>query len=144
MNNKNSSDPILDIDDLYNKPEGLLIMSGSINGLFGKLFNKGRFDEIINVYKKLSTIYKEKFYIEIQRHDDLNEKEFEKFNLQQSLKIKIPIIATNETFYLNKEMCEAHDALICIGSKTYINEKNRLKYSVRVFMKLCQLLVKLN
>ncbi len=135
LNNKNSSDPILDIDDLYNKPEGLLVMSGSINGLIGKLFNKGRFDEISNLYKKLSSIYKEKFYIEIQRHNDQNEKEFEKFNLQNSLKLKIPLIATNETFYLNKDMHEAHDALICIGSKTYINEKNRVKYSSNHYFK---------
>ena len=29
----------------------------------------------------------------------------------------------NEVFYLNKDMHEAHDALMCIGSKTYLNEK---------------------
>ena len=54
---------------------------------------------------------------------------FEKFNLEQSSKIKIPIIATNEVYYLTSDMHEAHDALTCIGAKTYINEKNRIKYS---------------
>ncbi len=135
LNNEKSLEPILDIDDLYIQTEGLLVLSGSINGLFGKLFNKGRFDEINNIYKKLSSNYKEKFYIEIQRHGDVNEKEFEKFNLKESLKNKIQIIATNETFYLNKDMHEAHDALICIGSKTYINEKNRVRYSSNHYFK---------
>ena len=57
-----------------------------------------------------------------------NEKSFEKYNLQQSNDLKTPIIATNEVFYLDKDMHEAHDALICIGNKTYVNEKNRIKY----------------
>ena len=34
-------------------------------------------------------------------------------------------------FILTKDMHEAHDALICIGNKTYVNEKNRIKYSIR-------------
>ena len=57
--------------------------------------------------------------MEIQRHGDENELGFEKFNLNKSLELEIPLIATNEVFYLDKDMHEAHDALICIGNKTY-------------------------
>ena len=32
-------------------------------------------------------------------------------------------------------MHEAHDALTCIGTKTYINEKNRVKYSNQHYFK---------
>ena len=32
-------------------------------------------------------------------------------------------------------MHEAHDALICIKNKTYINEKNRLKFSDQHYLK---------
>ena len=32
-------------------------------------------------------------------------------------------------------MHEAHDALTCIGTKTYINEKNRVKYSDQHYFK---------
>ena len=49
----------------------------------------------------------------------------------KSLELEIPLIATNEVFYLSKDMHEAHDALICIGNKTYINDKNRTKYTFR-------------
>ena len=40
-------------------------------------------------------------------------------------KIKLPLIASQEVFYISKDMYEAHDALLCIGQKTYIDEKNR-------------------
>ena len=70
-----------------------------------------------------------------QRHNDLNENGFEKFNLKKSSDLEIPIIATNEVYYLDKNMHEAHDALICIGNKTYVNEKNRLKLTDQHYFK---------
>ena len=128
-------EPNCDIGDLYKNIDGVLVFSGSINGLFGKLFDKGLFSEIDELYKKLSSVCGNNFYIEVQRHGDQNEKLFENFNLQKSNEIKIPIIATNEVFYLDQSMNEAHDALICIGNKTYINEKNRIKFSNQHYLK---------
>ena len=49
--------------------------------------------------------------------------------------MEIPIIATNEVFYLDKSMSEAHDALMCIGQKTYVNNTNRLKLSDQHYFK---------
>ncbi len=135
LENNTNLDPHVDINELYKNHKGLLILSGSIQGLFGKLFDKGRFSQIHQAYQRLSSTYSDRFYIEIQRHGDQNEKSFEKYNLQQSHDLKIPIIATNEVFYLDKEMHEAHDALICIGFKTYINEKNRIRYSNQHYFK---------
>ena len=55
--------------------------------------------------------------------------------LGYSGKFKLPIIASREIFYLKKDMHEAHDALICIGEKTYVDEKNRKKYSNEHYLK---------
>ncbi len=135
LKNDSLSDPHLIFDELLNKTEGLALFSGTINGLFGKLFNKGKFNEIQGIYTKLKSKYEDRFYIEIQRHGDQNEIAFEKFNLSNSLNLEIPLIATNEVYYLDKNMHEAHDALICIKNKTYINEKNRIKYSNQHYLK---------
>ena len=135
LESNNISDPFLDFNELLSSNDGIAIFSGTVNGLFGKLFNNGKFSEVSKLYEKLREKYNDKFYIEIQRHGDKNEKGFEKFNLSQSNDLKIPIIATNEVFYLDKDMYEAHDALICIGQKTYINEKNRIKYSSEHYLK---------
>ncbi len=136
LENDDISDPYLDVNQLLKlENHGISIFSGTIFGLFGRLFEKGKFQEINSLYKKLSEKYIDRFYLEIQRHNDHNEDEFEKFNLDQSKKLEIPIIATNEVFYLNQDMHEAHDALICIGNKTYVNEKNRIKYSSEHYLK---------
>ena len=135
LENDALSDPHLDIKELLNDTDGMVLLSGTIQGLFGKLFEKGRLDEISKLYKSITSKFNNRFYLEIQRHGDQNEITFEKYNLDQSSKIKIPIIATNEVYYLTPDMHEAHDALTCIGSKTYVNEKNRIKYSNQHYFK---------
>ena len=101
LKNDELSDPHLDLNELLSNNEGVAIFSGTINGLIGQLFNKGKFSEINEIFSKLKANYGDRFYIEIQRHGDQNEKEFEKFNLTSSKKLDIPLIATNEVFYIN-------------------------------------------
>ena len=135
LDNEGILEPHIKFDDLLLNNDGVGIFSGTVLGLFGKLFDKGKFSEIHDLYEKLKTSYGDQFYIEIQRHNDQNEDGFEKFNLKKSLELEIPIIATHEVFYLNKDMHEAHDALICIGNKTYVNEKSRFRFSDQHYLK---------
>ncbi len=135
LSNDALTDPHCNLDDILKLNDGIIILTGTINGLFGKLFNKGKTSEIKKLYQNLSKIYKDNFYIEIQRHNDLNEKKFEEFNLYLSGHLDIPLIATNEVFYIDKSYHEAHDALICIGSKSYVSDKNRLNYSNQHYLK---------
>ena len=100
LNNDELSDPHLDFDQLLNQSDGVAIFSGTFNGLIGQLFNKGKLKEIKELFLKLKNNYGDRFYIEIQRHNDQNEKDFEKFNLINSKKLEIPLIATNEVYYL--------------------------------------------
>ena len=143
LKNNELSLPNCLLSDLISKKNGLIVMSGTINGLIGKLFKNGKFDLIEEIYEILSDKFKDNFYIEIQRHNDVDEKSFELKNLELSSKFNIPIIASQEVFYLNKDMYEAHDALICIGEKTYINEKNRINYSDQHYLKTSDEMAKL-
>ncbi len=135
LENDELSDPHVDFELLLNNSKGVAVFSGTVFGLFGKLFDKGKFTEIDELYNKIKNTFDDRFYLEIQRHNDQNEIGFEKFNLKKSIDLEIPIIATNEVFYLYKEMHEAHDALICISNKTYVSEKNRLKLTDQHYLK---------
>jgi DNA polymerase-3 subunit alpha len=135
LKNDKLSDPHLDFNELLKSNEGVAVFSGTVNGFFGQLFDKGKFTELQKLYSNLKSSFGDCFYIEIQRHGDLNEVGFEKFNLSRSFDLKIPLIATHEVFYLNKDMHEAHDALICIKNKTYVSEKDRTRYSDQHYLK---------
>ena len=130
-----NEDPHCTIEDIIEYYEGLIIFSGAFDGLIGKLFFKNLSDKIYVLIKKIKKVFDNNFYIEIQRHNDDGESLFEKFLLNLSEKFELPLIATHEVFYLDKDMYEAHDAYLCVGEKTYVNEKNRRKYSREHYLK---------
>ena len=131
------------IGDIEKNNKGIILLTGSFDGLIGKLFSKNLTDEIIYLLKNFKKIYNDNFYIEIQTHKDDGEKLFEKFLLNISEKLELPIIATHEVFYLEKDMHEAHDAYLCVGEKTYVNVKDRKKYSSEHYLKSSEEMYKL-
>jgi len=132
---KEDQDPHCELKDIEKNFNGLILLTGSFDGFFGKLFSKNLIDEISLIIKKIKNIYKDNLYIEIQRHGDPGEELFEKFLINLSEDFNIPLIATHEVFYLNKDMHEAHDAYLCIGEKTYVNTRDRKKYSDQHYLK---------
>ena len=132
---KNDEEPHCKIGDIETHCRGLILLTGSFDGLIGKLFFKNLTDEIFVLLKKFKSIFRNDFYLEIQRHNDSGEKLFEKFLLNTAEKLELPIIATHEVFYLDKNMHEAHDAYLCIGEKTYVNVKDRRKYTDAHYLK---------
>ena len=140
---KDDEEPHCKIEDIEKNYKGLILLSGSFDGLIGKLFFKNLTDEIFLLFKKFKKIFNDNFYLEIQRHDDDGEKLFEKFLLNTSEKLELPIIATHEVFYLEKDMHEAHDAYLCVGEKTYVNVKDRRKYTDEHYLKTSEEMYKL-
>jgi len=140
---KEDEEPHCKIEDLEKYCEGLILFTGSFDGLIGKLFFKNLTDEISKIFNKLKTAYSDNFYVEIQRHDDIGEKLYEKFLLSMSEKFEVPIIATHEVFYLDKDMHEAHDAYLCVGEKTYVNVNDRRKYTSAHYLKTAEEMHKL-
>ena len=109
---KDDEEPHCKIEDIEKNSKGLILLTGSLDGFFGKLISKNLTDEVSLLLKKFKKICKDNLYLEIQRHNDVGEKLFEKFLLNFSGELELPIIATNEVFYLDKDMHEAHDAYL--------------------------------
>jgi len=123
------------ISELININEGLILMSGNHHGLFGNLFKLNKLKQVEEALKELKNIFKDRFYLEIQRHNEAGEENYENFLIKTSETNQIPLIATQEIFYLKKDMYEAHDALICIGQKNFVDNPNRLKFSDQHFIR---------
>ena len=121
----------------------LILLTGNYRDFFGKLFHANKtksIEEILNLLKKN---FSNRIYIEIQRHYESSETNFENYLLEISKSLNIPLIASQEVFYIDKEMYEAHDALRCIGEKSFIEDDNRFKLSNHHYLKNHNDLVKL-
>ena len=143
LNSKDTEDPVCETEDLIKNNNDLILLTGNYRDFFGKLFQANKIkllNELINVLK---INFNNRIYFEIQRHKENGEKNFENFILNNSKTFNIPLIATQEVFYLNKEMYEAHDALRCIGEKSFIDDKNRFKLSNEHFLKTNDDIIKL-
>ncbi len=135
LKSNEDEEPTCSLKDLLKNSKDLILLTGSYRDFFGKLlyFNKIKnFNETIDLLKKHFT---NRIYFEIQRHNENNEKNFENHLLNVSKSSQIPLIATQEVFYLDKDMYEAHDALTCIGKKNFVDDENRFKFSNQHFLK---------
>ena len=128
-------DPSCSLKDLLDNNEGLILLTGNYTNLFGKLFYKNKLKDCEQILRSIKDSFRDRLYIEIQRHNELQEKNFENYLFKISKSFKLPLIASQEIFYLNPEMYEAHDALICIGEKNFVDEKNRLRYNNHHYFK---------
>ncbi|MEL0241941.1 MAG: PHP domain-containing protein [Pelagibacteraceae bacterium] len=131
---KNSEEhPSISLEFLKKFSDGLIILIGGSKSFFSDLLNLNKDKYCTDEIVKLKKIFNDNIYIEIQRHNEKHETDLEKKLLKLGSDLSIPLIATNEVFYLDQETFNAHDAYICVGEKTYVNEKNRLKYSNKHF-----------
>jgi DNA polymerase-3 subunit alpha len=143
LKNNALTGPSCSLKDIIENNEGLILLSGNHTNFFGKIFNKNKLKDFEQILKTLKNSFQNRLYIEIQRHNENQEKNFENYLLNISKSLNLPLIATQEVFYLNEDMFEAHDALVCIGEKNFIDDKNRFKYSNQHYFKSQEELKKL-
>ncbi|MDC3233473.1 DNA polymerase III subunit alpha, partial [Pelagibacteraceae bacterium] len=143
LNNKTNNDPHCVLRDLILNNEDLILLTGNYNNFFGKLFYANKIKNIEIIINKLKSSFQERIYIEIQRHAETQEVNFENFLLKTSSTHDLPLIAGQEVYYLDSEMAEAHDALICIGEKLFVDDQNRFRYSNQHYIKKSEELEKL-
>ena len=135
LKNRNSYDPSCTVDDLIANSEDLILLTGNYKNFFGKLFYANKEKEINLLIEKIKKSFENRLYIEIQRHEENQERNYETYLLNLSTLCDLPLIASQEVYYLDPNMSEAHDALICIGKKQYIDDQNRFRYSKEHYFK---------
>ncbi|MFO7890065.1 MAG: DNA polymerase III subunit alpha [bacterium] len=121
--------PRIDKQVLEKYSEGLIVMSSCIKGEIPYKIIKGDYNGALKAAGYYKDLFGEDFYLELQNHG-LNEEQIAiKGLLTLSKELDIPIVATNDTHYLQKEDAEAHDVLLCIQTNQDRDDKSRLKFS---------------
>jgi len=118
--------PRVDRELLQEHHEGLIALSACLAGEIPQLVLQGQIEEA----KQAALWHKETFgdfYVEIQRHPM---PELEKVNpvlISMSEELGIPLVATGDVHYIDREDAAAHDLLMCIGTNTSVNDEKRKK-----------------
>ncbi len=118
--------PRVDKELLEQHHQGLIALSACIAGEIPRLILEGRLEEA----KQAARWYKQTFgdfYLEIQRHPVAELEQINQALISMSQELDIPLVATNDVHYINREDASSHDLLMCIGTNSSIYDDKRIK-----------------
>ena len=115
----------LSYNRLVEYSDGLIVLSGGATGPIGVALLSGQKDRAEQIALELKYLFGDRFYMEISRHGEQEEDDTEDALLDIAYKHDIPIVATNNCFYLKREMARAHDILMCIAAIKYHDDPTR-------------------
>ncbi|MFA5177988.1 MAG: DNA polymerase III subunit alpha [Candidatus Paceibacterota bacterium] len=120
--------PRIDFELLKNHFQGLICLSGCLQGRIPAMLLAGKIQEAEEIAKQYQELFgKENYYLEIQPHPNLPDQEkANQLIIDLSKKTGIPLVATNDCHYIDKDDAEAQDILMLINTGADIADKERL------------------
>ena len=109
--------------------EGLICLTGGPDGLVGRLIRDGQMPRAQELMDFLAATYGDRLYVELQRHPGEGgaltpaEQATERPFLEMAYAMNLPIVATNDVYFPEAKMFEAHDALLCIKEGAYVDQQ---------------------
>ncbi|MCB1390468.1 MAG: PHP domain-containing protein, partial [Rhodobacteraceae bacterium] len=116
-------------EELASHAAGLICLSGGPDGLVGRLLSEGQQPRAREVMELLARTFPDRLYVELQRHPGeggaltASEQATERPFLEMAYAMGLPIVATNDVYFPEQSMFEAHDALLCIKEGAYVDQQ---------------------
>jgi DNA polymerase-3 subunit alpha len=130
--------PRIDKNLLKEYSNGLICLSACLAGEIPKLITRDHFDEAVNTAKEYEDIFgRGNFYLELQENG-LPEQKIVNNNLIEISRItNIPIVATNDSHFLNKEDYSTHHILMCIQMQNTLSSSsnNHMGHTAELYVK---------
>lgn len=121
--------PRIDLETLAKHSSHLICCSACIAGAIPRLILAGDYDGAKEYALKLKGMFDEgDFYIELQNHGLEEELKVNPQLVKLAREIGVKCVATNDIHYIEKSDAEMHDVLLCIGTASYIDTPNRMKW----------------
>ena len=120
--------PRIDLELLAEHQSGLIALSGCMSGMVAAPLLKGDYDKARGAAQTYSQIFGDRFYLEIMRHGMPEEDTINDGLMRIAQELKVPLVATNDSHYLDRADAPAHDVLLCIGTGKTISDENRMKF----------------
>ena len=132
---RNQSKSIL-YDDFLNICNDIFVITGSENSEIFSLILNDKENEAVELIEKYKADFKNNFVIEIQNTGKESHKIFIASILPIASRLSIPVIATNDVLFGDREDYEIHETKVCINSGKTLNDPNREKiYSEEQYFK---------
>ncbi|MBW6485708.1 MAG: DNA polymerase III subunit alpha [Syntrophobacterales bacterium] len=126
--------PRIDKEILREHHEGLIGMSACLHGEIASAILNGNMDEAGRQALEYRDIFGEgNFFLEIMENGIPEQKQANEGLLELSRKHSIPLVATCDCHYLNREDAEAQEVLLCIQTGKTLRDVERMRFSTDQF-----------
>jgi DNA polymerase-3 subunit alpha len=121
--------PRIDKAVLKKYSRGLIALSACLQGEIPRLIVENQLPKAEAAAREYQEIFGEhNFFLEVQSNGIQTQEKVNRSLLDMSQKLSIPLVATNDCHYLEKEDVRAHELLLCIQTGKTINDPNRFKF----------------
>ena len=119
--------PYIDQDWLIDYREGVIILSGGIQGDVGKKLLKDNADEIESAVAFYQEFFPEHFYLALSRTGRADEESYIQAALKLAEHYHLPLVATNDVVFLKQDDFEAHEIRVAIRDGYTLDDPKRPK-----------------
>ena len=121
--------PRVDMELLGQYSEGLIALSGCMNGEISKLLREDSYTAAKNKALKMQEIFgKGNFYVELQDHGLEEQQPIKEGLIKLSNELGIKPVATNDAHYVDSGGAEVQDILMCIQTAKTVYDTDRMKF----------------
>jgi DNA polymerase III subunit alpha len=126
-------DPRIDIDLLSRHSEGVIVGSACLSSVINNNLVLGNYDKAKKVCSVFKDIFGDNFFLEVMYHGIPKEKLIIPSIFKLSSELDIPVLATNDCHYINKEDFDYQDLFTCMSASKCVKDENRYKQNYAEF-----------
>jgi DNA polymerase III subunit alpha len=125
--------PRIDKELLAKHSEGLICLSACLQGEVAYLAGRNKMEEAKAAAMWYAELFPGSYYLEIQENRLPEQKVANDRVMAIARELDLPLVATNDCHYLNKEDAKAHEILLCIQTGKTMNDPTRMRFTTEEF-----------
>src|SRR6266576_4755935 len=129
------AEPAVALADLAAASDGLICLAGGATGPVGRLLAEGQAEAAEAALAALKNIFPGRLYIELMRHGLPQEARCEAGLIDLAYAHDLPLVATNDAHFPDRDFYEAHDALLCIAQGRAVADDDRRRLTPEHFFR---------
>jgi DNA polymerase-3 subunit alpha len=129
------TEPAITRLDLARASEGLICLTGGPRGPIGRLLAEGQAGAAGAALTEIAGLFPNRLYVELMRHGAPEESRTEPGLVELAYRHGLPLVATNDAYFPDRDFYEAHDALLCVAETTVVADQERKRLTPHHFFR---------
>ena len=132
------SRPKTDITVLRQYHEGVIALSGCIQGQIPQAILADDMQRAEDLAKEYAEIFEGRYFLELQANTMVEQRVINDALIRIGQELDIPTVVTCDAHYPRREDAEVHDALLAVGTRKPLDDPERLRFPSNDFFLMCE------